>query len=146
MIYLLPILCIQLYKNPVLLLCIQPHLNSEDLPDDWDAKPVKVLVGTNFDSVARDKSKNVLVEFCKSLRRRICCWECIQNTAVASLPANINFHFWIFIIFIAIILFLFGMYRRGIFTVWPDEDGGRIADCAIQYPARTGIYRIPKQN
>jgi len=41
-------------------------LNSEEVPDDWNAKPVKVLVGKNFDEVARDKAKNVLVEFCKS--------------------------------------------------------------------------------
>lgn len=41
----------------------QPHLNSEEVPDDWDSKPVKVLVGKNFDEIARDKSKNVFVEF-----------------------------------------------------------------------------------
>lgn len=42
---------------------MQPHLNSEEIPDDWDAKPVKVLVGKNFNEVARDKTKHVFVEF-----------------------------------------------------------------------------------
>ncbi len=36
---------------------------SQTLPKDWDAKPVKVLVGENFDKIAKDKSKTVLVEF-----------------------------------------------------------------------------------
>ena len=42
---------------------VKPHLKSEDLPADWDATPVKVLVSSNFAEVALDASKDVLVEF-----------------------------------------------------------------------------------
>lgn len=45
------------------MLIFQQHLLSEDLPEDWDKAPVKVLVSTNFDEVVFDKSKDVLVEF-----------------------------------------------------------------------------------
>ncbi|XP_028292543.1 protein disulfide-isomerase A2-like [Gouania willdenowi] len=41
----------------------KPYYRSEEIPEDWDKKPVKVLVGKNFDSVTQNSSKNVFVEF-----------------------------------------------------------------------------------
>lgn len=42
---------------------LKQHLLSQELPEDWNKEPVKVLVAENFDSVALDESKSVLVEF-----------------------------------------------------------------------------------
>nr|CAD7451932.1 unnamed protein product [Timema tahoe] len=42
---------------------LKQHLLSQDLPEDWDKEPVKVLVSTNFDEIVFDKEKDVLVEF-----------------------------------------------------------------------------------
>ncbi|XP_041986904.1 protein disulfide-isomerase [Aricia agestis] len=42
---------------------LKQHLLSEEVPEDWSAKPVKVLVAKNFDEVVFDTNKKVLVEF-----------------------------------------------------------------------------------
>lgn len=51
------------FVNKVLDGKLKQHLLSQDLPEDWDKHPVRTLVSTNFDDVAFDKEKDVLVEF-----------------------------------------------------------------------------------
>ena len=40
-------------------------IKSEEVPESWDAKPVKVLVAKNFAATALDVTKTALVGFSK---------------------------------------------------------------------------------
>lgn len=42
---------------------LKKHLLSQDVPDDWDKNSVLVLVSSNFDEIAFNSEKDVLVEF-----------------------------------------------------------------------------------
>jgi len=53
------------FSQGVLSGVIKRHLMTEEVPADWNSKPVSVLVGKNFKEVAFDSTKKVFVEFCK---------------------------------------------------------------------------------
>lgn len=42
---------------------IKQHLRTQELPENWNKNPIKVLVGSNFDEVVFNSGKDVLVNF-----------------------------------------------------------------------------------
>ena len=43
---------------------LTPHLAEQEVPADWNDRPVKVLTSKNFATITNDPTKSVFVNFC----------------------------------------------------------------------------------
>merc|ERR1712013_93770 len=80
---------------------LKPTMNKQDLPEDWDKNPVKILVASNFDEYVSDTSKNVFVKFfapwCGHCKTVAPVWDQLgeefkddENVAIAKLDLTAN--------------------------------------------------------